>query len=685
MAETIILDPSELTSSRSQLDITPWIGPDGIDWGDASVSAYMAEASRGEIPVDYRVPNRSISGGLIFKGTVGGTTAVAARTAIQQKLSLIQREGGWVKRITPSGGTVYADLTNASFRTSSWSGRESRGGFEVGASFELEAIPDFYEAETTDSDNSTTTTRELLYTTALTSQGDSPMRCRIVVDNDGSTDWRGLIWCFRSKNYPGSTAATRNTGSASMVYEAESLGALDTAIARAGTAVYGTVTAAYWSGGTVVHHGTLSTSWTPVLGGKIGGTTYPTHQGSYQMFAKLASTSGTTVRARAVWDVGDLVNPTENAPVRLPGGTTPYIVDLGEMRLDPAPIGTHRWDWQIQGAGDAGSENLSVDKVWLANKDEGMGIVTANLDASSFTTTYISRSEFTTESGAINGDSLVVGGTWTTTGDATDFSESSDILTRAEVSDASNTGRYARAGSSTSANVTIRCDLNIPTTLSAATSSRFGILGRYTDTSNWFAIVLYPAPIAGMLRLNVLKRVGGSVTTISSPSPPIALGVWYTLELVLSGSSWTATAYSQGAGTPLITTSGTDADLAGTLASGGHGIYDEHATSTAGTRQYDNFLVYSSTPDAASYASQSIQLTTDGIYREDSGGTAYGPVSSVIGDLPRFPVPPQSGGTVEAMLIPSLGDFDTLPDTMGTASISAQNSRRPSWLFVDDT
>ena len=83
------------------------------------------------------------------------------------------------------------------------------------------------------------------------------------------------------------------------------------------------------------------------------------------------------------------------------------------------------------------------------------------------------------------------------------------------------------------------------------------------------------------------------------------------------------------------------------------------------------------------YANQSVQLTTDGMFREDSGGTAYGPVSNVRGDLPRIP-PTTDGRTTEIFLKATRGDLDGLSDS-GIDNISARVTYRPSWLFVPDS
>ena len=127
----------------------------------------------------------------------------------------------------------------------------------------------------------------------------------------------------------------------------------------------------------MVTHGTLSTNWTPVLSTNVAGTQYLTHTGTYRLYGRVYSTSGTAVQARAVWDVGDFVNPVENDAWRLPGASNFYEHDFGEIRLDAPPVGTYRWQGQIQARGDAGGENFSVDKLRLVPVGEGMSVLTA--------------------------------------------------------------------------------------------------------------------------------------------------------------------------------------------------------------------------------------------------------------------------------------------------------------------
>ena len=80
------------------------------------------------------------------------------------------------------------------------------------------------------------------------------------------------------------------------------------------------------------------------------------------------------------------------------------------------------------------------------------------------------------------------------------------------------------------------------------------------------------------------------------------------------------------------------------------------------------------------YASRSLELGTQGILRQDTGGTAYGPVSNIVGDLPRMPNL-SSGGTVEFFAKASRGDLTTMSDP-AIDNISARIYRRPSYLYL---
>lgn len=694
MAEHIVFDPPEVAAGRTALDITPWIEQAGMDWGDAQINTFMADRDRGSFPVDFTVPNRDITVPLRFSQTTGGTTVNQARANIQAKVALFQKEGGWIKRVTASGGTVYADVVDAATHGfASIAGWESAQNVDVDSSVSLTCIPDFYQDEITLSDHAETTAAELVFT-ETSIQGDYPARVRVVVDDDQGADKKGLIWAFRSRYYDSASTAA-------LQYEAEALGPLDTAtrVAVAGA-----------SGGTMVQHGALATGWTPVLSTNLGGTQFMTHRGTYRLLARMFTTSGTAVQARFVWDVGDLVNPVENDAWRFPPGTglNYYLHDFGEVRLDAAPIGTHRWQGQIQARGDAGGEVVIIDKIWMVSVDEGMGVLSAPAVTTAGLSTYAARDEFNQTAGALTGKVATVGGTWTVgaaggstaeDGDADDFSASGtpnfNVTRNPAGADSSLTnGRYVLLnGSSTIAAINVQVDIGI-STLVNATDVRCGLLARFGDTDNWMMAVIHTVAATalglGASYLEVIKRVAGTATVLSTialtPGAPIS-GTNRILLGVNASGFWVV--YTGPAGGSLIPRAYGQDDVlktGGVLDDGRVGIYDATTVGAAGNRTYDNFSASQPPSDAVIYAARSAQITTDGSYRLDTSGTAYGPVSSQVGDLPRLPVAGLEGRTSECLIKVSRGDFNQIPDTLtGTDygdNILAQVFYRPCYLNV---
>ena len=67
------------------------------------------------------------------------------------------------------------------------------------------------------------------------------------------------------------------------------------------------------------------------------------------------------------------------------------------------------------------------------------------------------------------------------------------------------------------------------------------------------------------------------------------------------------------------------------------------------TRSYDDFVAFVPTKDAAIFASQSLELRHDGADRENTAGTAWGPVSSKRGRFLRIPPAGQEGRAVRLL------------------------------------
>lgn len=680
MAEQIVLDPSAVAVNRTELDINS--GPimvrvDGIDWGNAEIEAVMADQDRGSSPIDFRIPNRQIT--IPLRIQADGTVSFdQARAKLQKKVAMFQQEGGWLKRVVSGGGTLYADIVNAGL-TLSGGWMQAQKSMDVDAELRLEAIPDFYEDEITLSDHTETTLPELTFT-ETNLRGDYPARVRIVVDDDQGADQSSLFWAIRSRNYDSATTAKP-------AYEAEALTTLDAATR---TSLSGA------SGGTVVQHASLADDWTPVVGTNLQAGTYLTHTGTYRVFARVYSNGGTsssggTISTRFVWDVGDLVTPTTNDAWNLPTqGSQFYIADLGEIRLDKIPTGSHRWGGQIQAKGQGGT--VAVDRVWFMNTDEGFGICKGAASATGLSS-FSARDSFDQSSGALSGKVLSTGGTWSGGGDTDDFSVETTGHTaqRTALSDSSiNNGRYAYAGTATYGRVTVQTDLKFSANLTGSNESWRGVLARWVDNSNRMIAGIYSyGDGTSFVYLVVAAQVSGStVFTTSVRNPYLGLvNTQYRVRLqVGTDGAWSAWAGFSTLPLPTEPTlSGQSAHLAtgGALATGRTGIYDAHVSAVACTRNFDNFLVTTPTPDAAIFASRSAQLSTLALLRQDSSGSAYGPTSNPSGDLPRLPASGVEGRSAEVTIKASRGDASTSPDS-AIDDISARAYYRPSWLYVPD-
>ena len=301
-----------------------------------------------------------------------------------------------------------------------------------------------------------------------TAELDYPARVRIVFDDDSGNDQRGLIWGFRSRHY--SAASTARTA-----YEAEALQPLGNAV---GTATTGA------SNGTAVRQSPLFAAWTPVLGTNFGGTGFLTHTGTNRVYARCRVAGTAESQVRLSWDVGDLVNATTNDPFTLPNpgtdttaGTASYIADLGEVRLDPSPVGTHRWQGQIeaQAYDTSGTVDFRIDCLVIVNQDEGAGVLTAPLTTVTQSSTLVAFDDFSQGGTVLAAEAAPLGGNWdpgaagsstAEDGDGDDFFFFGDqVLRNPSSADSSLTnGRYeVLDGSSTIAGAEIQADVGAAT------------------------------------------------------------------------------------------------------------------------------------------------------------------------------------------------------------------------------
>lgn len=351
MTEQILLDPTTLTGgARTQIDITPWIKGDGIDWGDSEIEAYMSQQTVGELPIGFRLPNRKIVIPFMLRNR-NGQSFSSIRSSIQAKAAIFQQEGGWLGRVINGTGT-WVDIVKATLHLGG-SSMAAIGRFDDAAVLQLEAKPDFYANPVVlDMITSTGVLTTLLKvsSTATVIQGHYPGRISMLVSDTSGQDRHGLLWGWRSRYYS-------NLSSAALSIEAETMSL------PAGATIQ-TRSGASGGGSNNVVQITPTSSWADAL---ITGSL--THRGQYRVWARIYSTT-TSTNLRLLWSVGELATPVVNTTVPIPLANNFALVDLGEIRLDINPFGAHRWTGHFQ---CKGSGTLQIDQILFQPVAEGAG------------------------------------------------------------------------------------------------------------------------------------------------------------------------------------------------------------------------------------------------------------------------------------------------------------------------
>ena len=138
----IVLERTPLPLHGGVIDIQQ----DGVNWGESTLEAYLTTQRYGGSMTDWRVPNRVITIPL----TIGASNCTEAeeeeaRQKLQEKVGLIQRLGGILKRQRENGQPLYCDIVTAKLTIPDKFGEG--GAVEPEATLTLECLPDFWGEE----------------------------------------------------------------------------------------------------------------------------------------------------------------------------------------------------------------------------------------------------------------------------------------------------------------------------------------------------------------------------------------------------------------------------------------------------------------------------------------------------------------------------------------------------------
>jgi hypothetical protein len=304
----------------------------------------------------------------------------------------------------------------------------------------------------------------------------------------------------------------------------------------------------------------------------------------------------------------------------------------------------------------------------------------------------------TTAGVALNARVAPAGGTWATSGAATDFVFSdptgvpgsvaySEAVTRSTLNDAGR--RFAILGTAvfTDTEIASTTAISSPREVSSWDA---GVIARWVDSSNYLAAYIryndLASPAVNTGSFEVEQIVAGVTTSLASI--PLINGTYGTANLktrliVYASGTFYAQLLAFNTGTEIVAAAGSSAALAtgGALDDGKPGLLDRAINTsavTAATRYYDDFQVATPKPEPiALYGGQSIEFRHDDVIREDSGGTVYGRPPSYRGS--RFVVPV---GTSRVLAKARRNDVETSDDPNVTDATQLQVGVTPRGLVV---
>jgi hypothetical protein len=280
------------------------------------------------------------------------------------------------------------------------------------------------------------------------------------------------------------------------------------------------------------------------------------------------------------------------------------------------------------------------------------------------------------------------GGTWATSGAATDFAFADDLsdeqIKRETASDAS--ARFAILGSTNYTDTEVSADIYVASGLSAVGSMSLGVIARWVDSSNYLRATWTVSSQFGSYThtLSLVSVIAGAATSLASATLPyvsspsitpvnarLRLIVYATGRIIAQALAGSALIASTEAQTSSLATGGA-------LDDGKPGLYDIHTSTATPDRYYDDFSV--ATPSAEPivvYSGQSLTVDHEKTERENSAGTLSGRPQSYRGSRFLLPV-----GTSRVAVAARRNDIETAADDQIADSTQVQVAVTPRGLVV---
>mgnify|MGYP000297058842 CR=1 FL=1 len=582
--------------------------------------------------------------------------AAQAIAGISRKLQECEMEPDGLPLVwTPADGTVvgktfYVLSGSITELPVSWEGLYFAKSPIV--TLELTCKPHGYGAEVVLS--AVSSTEPVLTLTVANVPGDVPAEGRLIVTDPAGTAQarRTVEWGLEQRYY---NAAT------SLLIDSDSL------VTAGYSGTGNTRTGAY-------DPGAVGNSVVRALVGTIPSAVCSTgdqsHVGSFRVRARIFSVGTASTKIRLTWQDGDgPLNSNAYATVPVPDAWCE--VDLGIITITPARIGAQRWLGRLDAFGATGVvETLDVDYLRLV-PTEGYGRARGpNVPQVGIA---VGQDGFgsAVDGSVLNARVAEIGGSWVTSGVATDFTALTQRTGRNTTTEA--TPRFAILGSGTYANVNVSAVVTFEGARTLAWRS--GLIARWTDSNNYLAAVIRN-PNVGLLQ--IVQVIAGVETVLAAVTQSVGTS---TVQLTVTTSGAVTATF----GTVMLGATSAALATGGTLATGKVGITDRAVTAaTNEARMFDNFAAVETPPSIpAIYPGRTIEFRSDGsALRQNAAGTTYGQAPSYRGSRFMVPAAGDKNRTSRVVVSAARNDLDAGAHDPLADNLTAQIAYVPRWLVV---
>lgn len=499
--------------------------------------------------------------------------------------------------------------------------------------------------------------------------GDVPAEGRLIVTDDATQVRRYLEWGLEQRHYDAAT---------DLLIESDAMSLTGTGGAQT------TRTGAY-DPGAAGNNVIRATLWRGVVA--VAATGNLSHVGTFRVKARVYGSGTGQVYARLAWQEGD--GPYQANPYTLVHMLGSFVeIDLGIISVPLKELGTQRWAGRIEAYSETPGDTLDVDYLVLVPAGEGYGRARGVGPITASSINGYDDFGSLAPAAALNTRVAPAGGTWATSGVATDFAGNTlppGLPFRQTTSDASP--RFAILGSTDYTNMQVEVVAYYTWPVFIA-NVRSAVIARWTDSSNYL-YALWKAVNPTNNAFQIVQVVAGVSTILASTSGFYSANTNWAIRLTAfaSGLAIAELRFGTAGSAPVLTLRGYSAAIAtgGALEDGKPGFFDWASGSvTPGIgRLYDWFSVgVPSAEPLVINSTRGLEVRSDTTVRADSTNTYWGPVPSYRGS--RFLVPPagSENRTSRVLVKAHRQDIETLDAGNVTDSLTVQANHTPRYLVV---